>query len=140
MGPAHNVRQGLACYILNHNAEVVVRSTISSINEQDMIPSDLETRQDEFSKRVESIIGNYQYATIQRTDTKPNDKVDIYSDLFNLIDGDDDELQVQEFDTSGNPISKPEAEEIIIQDAPNVEINDEWINTILPVPLGGEMI
>ena len=48
LGPAHNIGQGLAYYILNHNAEVVVRSTVSGIKDDYISPMDLESRQKEF--------------------------------------------------------------------------------------------
>ena len=140
MGPAHNIGQGLAYYVLNQNAEVIVRSTVSIIDPNDIAPYDLRTRQDEYTKRVESIIGNFQHATIQRTEQKPDEIVDIYSDLFELTDGDMDEVQIQAFDSNGNPVTKPETEEIIMQDAPNEEINDKWINATVPIPRGGEMV
>ena len=72
-----------------------------------MAPMDLRSRQEEFIKRVESIIGNFQHATIQRSEQKPSGMVDIYSDLFILTNGDDDELQIQECDEEGNPIPNP---------------------------------
>ena len=66
--------------------------------------------------------------------------VDINSDLFDLILGDTDELQVQTFGEKSNQVTKPEAEEIIMRDAPNSEFNDKWINTNVPVPYNGEMV
>jgi len=140
MGPAHNIGQGLAYYVLNQNAEVIVPSTVSAIDPNDIAPYDLQIRQEEYTKRVESIIGNFRHATIQRIDQKPEEIVDIYSDLFELTEGDVDEIQVQAFDSEGNPITKPEAEEIVMQDAPNVEINDKWINATVPISYGGEII
>ena len=67
MGPAHNVGQGLAYYILNTNAEVVVRSTVSKVSDDDISPSDLRERQESFTNRVNSLIGNFQHASIQRS-------------------------------------------------------------------------
>ena len=89
LGPALNVGQGLSYYVLNPSAEVIVHSTVSSVNHDDMVPMDLESRQEEFTKRVESIIGNFQHATIQRSDQKPNKMVEVYSELFLLSDGDE---------------------------------------------------
>ena len=68
MGPAHNIGQGLAYYILNMNVEVVVRSTVSRIKDDDICPTDLCTRQLEFTDRVKSLIGNFQHASIQRSE------------------------------------------------------------------------
>ena len=64
LGPAHNVGQGLSYYILNNNAEVIVQSTVSSLSQDYMAPMDLRFRQDEFTRRVESIIGNFLHTTI----------------------------------------------------------------------------
>ena len=140
LGPAHNVGQGLAYYILNSNAEVVVRSTVSAIDEAEMNSYDLEIRKRKFSERVESLIGNFQRSTIQRSEQKPGEMVDVYSDLFQLTDCDHDEFYVQEYDEDGNPTTKPEAENIVIRDAPNAEIDDKWINTQVPISHGGEVL
>ena len=140
LGPAHNVGQGLAYYVLNPNAEVIVRSTVSAVNEGEMDSHDLGARKTEFTNRVESLIGNFQRSTIQRSEQKPGEMVDIYSDLFELTEHDHDELQTQEFDELGNPSTKPEADNIIMRDAPNAEIDDKWINTQVPISQGGEII
>ena len=134
LGPAHNVGQGLAYYILNANAEVIVRSTVSSIEDDDIAPMDLGERQKEFTDRVESLIGNFRHATLQRSIQKPEGMKDIYSDLFDLTLGDTDEVQFQHYDEKGRPVSKPEVEEIILHDVPNNELNDKWINTSVPIP------
>ena len=105
LGPAHNIGQGLAYYILNHNAEVVVRSTVSGIKDDYISPMDLEARQKEFTDRVESIIGNFQHSTIQRSEQKPSGMQDIYTDLFELTSGDTDELQTQAYDINGEQIT-----------------------------------
>ena len=140
LGPAHNVGQGLAYYILNSNAEVVVRSTVSAVDEQEMDSYDLGIRKREFSERVESLIGNFKRSTIQRSEQKPEEMVDVYNDLFELTECDYDEFQVQEYDKDGNPTTKPEAENIVIRDAPNAEIDDKWINTQVPITQGGEVL
>ena len=140
LGPAHNVGQCLSYYILNHNAEVIVRSIVSTINQDYMAPMVLRTRQEELTNRVESIIGNFQHTTIQRNEQKHGGMVDVYSDLILLTDGDDDELQVQEYDKDGNPVTKPEIEQINIQDAPNSELTDELINAKVPISFGGEPV
>ena len=139
LGPAHNVGQGLAYYILNPNAEVIVRSTVSAIKDDDIAPMDLEDRQKEYTARVESLIGNFQHATLQRSEQKPDGIQDIYSDLFELTSGDTDEIQIQAFDKNGVPVTKPEAEEIVMRDAPNSEFNDKWINANVPIQYGGEI-
>ncbi len=140
MGPAHNIGQGLAYYILNMNAEVIVRSTVSKINNDDMCPVDLRTRQEEFTNRINSLIGNFQHASIQRSEQIPGQIDNIYRDLFELNDHDMDELQYQIMDKEGKIITKPDADNILINDAPDVEINDKWINTSVPIPHAGELV
>ena len=140
LGPAHNIGQGLAYYILNSNAEVIVRSTVSTIIDDNICPTDLRIRQKEFTDRVESLIGNYQHAVIQKSDQKPDEMVDIYSDLFELTLGDNDELQVQTFGYDPNEVTKPDAEEIKMYDAPNSEFGDKWINANVPISYNGEIV
>ena len=93
LDPTHNVGQELADYILNSNAKVIVRSTVSSVNEKEMNSYDLGIWKREFSERVESLIENFQRSTIQRSEQKPNEMVDAYGDLFELTEYDYDELQ-----------------------------------------------
>ena len=121
--------QDLAYYILNNNAEVVIRSTVSRICDDDISPMDLRTRQDEYNDRVESIIGNSQHASLKRSKQVPGGIDDVYRDIFELSVNDMDELQSQVIDSDGHIITNPNVEEIKREDAPNVELNDEWINT-----------
>ncbi len=65
---------------------------------------------------------------------------DIYSDLFELNVHDMDELQYQVMDKDGEIITKPDADNILVHNAPDVEINDEWINTSVPIPHAGELV
>ena len=47
-GLAHNVGQGLAYYILNMNADAVIRSAVSKTSDNDIAPLDIRTRQNEY--------------------------------------------------------------------------------------------
>ena len=140
MGPAHNVGQGLAYYILNINAEVVVRSTVSKINDDDITPMDLEERQKLFNDRVNSLIGNFQHASIQRSEQVPGMMDDVYQDLFVLSENDIDDLRYEMFNPEDPNLTKPNAENILINDASNDEINDRWINSSVPMTVGGEVL
>ena len=64
--------------------------------------------------------------------------VDVYSDLFLLTNGDDYEIQVQEYDAYGNPVIKPEAEQINTQDAPDAELDDVLINANVLISVGSK--
>ena len=90
--------------------------------------------------RVESIIGNFQHASIQRSDQTPGGIDDIYRDLFELNPYDMDEIQFQVVNSDVQEGTRPDADEIKIMDAPNAEVNDEWINTLVTIPYDGEMV
>ena len=138
MGPVHNVGQGLAYYILNANAEVLVRSTVSRISDDDISPMDIRERQESFTNKVNSLIGNFQHASIQRSDQVPGDIDDIYRDLFELNAYDEDELKLQVIDEDKVDTTKPDAEYIQMNDTPDVEIDDKWINLTVPISRAGE--
>ena len=138
MGPAHNVGQGLAYYILNINVGVVVRSTVSKNSDNDIAPMDLRERQEEFNNRVHSLIMNFQHVSIQRSEQIPADIDDVHRDLFDLSQHDMDELQCQISSEDGQLITKLDAEQIQIKDAPDAEVNDECINTHVSLPYDGD--
>ena len=140
MGPAHNVGQGLSYYILIINAEVVVRSTVSKISDDDIPPMDPRERQKLFTDRINSLIGNFQHTYIQRSEQVHVHMDDIYIDLFEFNTHDEDESKHQIVDEGTKDDTKPDAENIRINDTIDAEINDKWINLLVPTSKAGEVI
>ena len=140
MGPAHNVGQGLAYYVLNTNAEVVVCSTVSKVSDDEISPMDLRERQESFTNKVNSLIGDFQHATIQRSEQVPGGIDDVYKDLFELNAYDADELKHQVINHNDVDDTRPDAENIRMNDTPDVEFDDKLINAVVPVPSAGELV
>ena len=64
----------------------------------------------------------------------------IYDTLFPLDPLDDNVSESLELDESGNPVSKPDADEYIKSDPPFVEDNDEMIGAEIDLPNNGEIM
>ena len=139
-GPYTQRGAGSSLYILNANAEVVVRSALSRINDDDISQMDLRERQESFTNKIKSLIGNFQHASIQRSDQVTGDIDDIYRDLFELNAYDEDELKHQVIDKDKIDITRPDAEYIQMNDTPDVEIDGKLINLTVPISRAGELI
>ena len=64
LGPAHDCGQGLAYHILSSSGYVLTRSTVSIIETDDFGSEENLRRRDDFTKEMESHIGNYCTATL----------------------------------------------------------------------------
>ena len=80
------------------------------------------------------------HASIQRSDQVLGGIDDVYRDIFELNPFDMDEIQSQIFDSDGQEATRPDAEEIKLMDTPNVEMDDEWINTLVTIQYDEEMV
>ena len=82
LGPAHNAGQGLAYYILNENAEVVMRSSVAAFKESEISSPETQERKRAFTNSIEDRIDNHSRAVSNRMDQKPEGDSDIYHTVF----------------------------------------------------------
>jgi hypothetical protein len=129
LGPAHGAGQGLAYHVLTQKGKVVTRSTVSKISSDEKATPEITERQDQFSKEIESNIGNFTQATIDNT-TDQNE--DPYINLFESDNMDDEDIEFQEVDRDGNPVGVPDNDHIFQEE------EDEYIGLSVPLPFEGE--
>ena len=137
LGPAHNIGQGFAYYILSEEGKVKTRSTVNSLSSKDDESIEVKERKTLFTKAVEEQIGNFCKATIDNMNEPIGE--DPYNNLFGEDELDDEDIEPQEYDENGDIVVKPNVEEFLQDDAPFVEADDKLIGTQLPLPTKGEI-
>ena len=130
LGPAHDIGQGLAYYVLTEKGKVVIRSTVSPITDDEFNSSPIKEQLSHFTTSMESFIGNFSRST---QDNYDNCSDDPYRNIFEDDDLDDEHIEPQERDSSGNVIQRPEIDSIDF-DAPYMEQGDKYIGTKIPLP------
>ena len=139
LGPAHDCGQGLAYHILVSSGHVVTRSTVSIIERDDFDSEENLRRRDDFTKEMESHIGNYCSATIKNCENYNEESP--YDSIFEFDDEvDDEEILFQELDSDGNVILKPDVDDFIHNEAPYMESHDNHIGMKVTLPHQGEML
>ena len=83
LGPAHDCGQGLAYHILSPTGHVLTRSTVSIIDKDDLVSKENSRRRDDFTKEMESHIGNYCTATLKNC--KDYDEESSYDSFLTLM-------------------------------------------------------
>ena len=90
-GPSHTCSQGFAYHVLTDKGNMITRSSVFSMTNDEMTSPALTKRREEFTASMEAVIGNHCTATINHRDMEsPND--DPYQSLFdkdNLPDEDE---------------------------------------------------
>ena len=139
MGPAHDCGQGLTYHILSSTGYVLTRSTVSIIEKDDFESEENLRRRDDFTKEMESHIGNYCTATL--TNCEDYNEESPYDSIFDFDDDlDDEDIEFQDIDAAGNIISKPYVEDFIHSEAPYMESHDKHIGLKVALPHQGEML
>ena len=141
LGPAHNAGQGLAYYVLNENAEVVMRSSVTTLKESEVGSQEIQERQKTFTNNIEEKIGNHTKSVTNRMDQKPEGDADIYHTVFFGVDDHSEDMIIQELDDSDFPVSMPYHDEYPNIDAPCAELQDNLVGAEVNIPTeGGTMI
>ena len=130
LGPAHDIGQGLAYYVLNSKGKVVIRSTISPLTNDDTNSAAIQSQLSHFTQSVESLIGNFCHSTQEHY---VNCDDDPYLNIFEHDELDDEYTDTQERDKDGKPFDRPELDSLDF-DAPYMESNDKYIGTKIPLP------
>ena len=134
LGPAHNAGQGLAYYVLTQNGEVIMRSTVVTLREDESSSPPIMDRKTSFTTEVEKAIGNHSKEASELMIQKPSDDKDIYHNL--LFDSDDhsEDLLIQEFDPEDLPVTMPFHDDIKNLDAPCASLTDSLLGAEVTLP------
>ena len=134
LGPAFHAGVGHTSYILKRNGQVITRSSLRSMKEGEMDSPATKRRCEDFTKEMESHIGNYAAGTFKN---HADFGTDPYENIFEPDDYDDEDIQPQEVDKAGNPIHHPDADNFLETEPPFVENDDEHIGIELMLPYQG---
>jgi len=83
-GLAHSAGQGMAFHVLTNNGNVMTRITVVSLSQIELKSEPSNIRMTDFTKSMESTLGNYSHASSKLIDYKHDDP---YKEIF---EGDDD--------------------------------------------------
>ena len=90
LGPAHSAGQGMAFHVLTSAGNVMTRSTVASLSQHELEQDPNKIRMIDFTKSMESKLGNYSHATSKLIEYKDEDP---YSQLFEGDDNIEDNIQ-----------------------------------------------
>ena len=130
LGPAHDIGQGLAYYILNDEGKLVIRTTVSSINSEEKMNSATKSQMDEYTTSMESFIGNFTQATQDKYIDSTDDP---YQNIFEDDELDDEHVLLQERGEDGEPFTRLDLDELD-HDSPYAEEGDRYIGMKVPLP------
>ena len=132
LGVAHRVGQGMCYHVLTESAKIVVRSTLSSLEDDEGSVEDVHRKKTHFTDILESKIGNFRNAIINKDEKNVvlNDKDDWYR--FCLDDKSDDTGVHESADIVEN--SDTNAKHQTVDDFPDREEFDAYIGAQVVLP------
>ena len=134
LGPAHSANQGMAYHVLTNAGQVVTRSTVISLDKDELTNETNKQRMTNFTSEMEKVIGNYSHSTSKLIDYKNDDP---YDDIFTDDEFTDDEFQYLEANnlpSHDDFLAAPE------NDHPSVNSTDKLLGMRLKLPHKGEML
>ena len=134
LGVAHRVGQGMCYYILTESAKVIVRSTVSGLEEDEGAVEDVTTKREFFNSTLESKIGNFRNSIINKEekDIIIDDKEEWYRFC---VDAQFDQYGIHEpADSDLSSILPGESEAKTIDDFPDREELDAYIGAQVVLP------
>ena len=139
LGPTIGADQDISYMFLTNEGKVVSRSSVNHIHDNPNNNEDISSRKEDFSKKVNSLIGNHSNSTCNHYDDGI-DVENIYDTLFDMDTDaiDDEEIKYQELDEKGQPITRPDVDEFISSnDSLSVEDDDKYISMKVLLPIEG---
>ena len=136
LGPVYNAGAGHTSNILTQKGRVITRSSLRPMREGEMDDPVTVRRCNDFTKEMESYIGNYAAATFKAHDSYG---LDPYERLFEEDDLDNEDISPQEYDEKGEPFHRFNADQFLTSDPPYTENTDEHIGLTLSLPYKGTL-
>lgn len=135
LGVAHKVGQAMNYYIMKQNGEVIVRSTVSSVEADDIDTISFKERLSLLDEGIASKIGDHRNAIIDR-DEREADPADVY--LWNINDLDEDFDDESGHDDVDPDDKVKELDDVISEG--DLEMLDKFIGTHIHLPVGDEKV
>ena len=129
LGPAHSAGQGMAFHVLTNTGNVMTRSTVVSLSQLELEQDPNKIRMIDFTKSMESKLGNYSHATSKLIEYKDEDP---YSKLFEGDDNIEDNIQYL------NPNNSPYHEDFIDNDT--FASTDKMLGMKVQLPHQGDQL
>ena len=101
--------------ILPISGTVISRSTVYLLSDNNKVNDKIQERLKDLDKAISERIGNYSNSS-QNSYLEDIDLDNIYASLFEDDDCDNDNIQFQEVDQEGKPLTTPYAEDFIVND------------------------
>ena len=130
LGPAHDVGQGLAYYVLTDKGKVVIRSTVSPITGEEKANPAMKEQMEAYTKSMESYIGNFTQPTQDKYEGGVDDP---YENIFEDDELDDEYILLQEKGENGEEYTRIDLDEME-HDSPYAEEGDRYIGMKVPLP------
>jgi len=121
---------------LTDKGKVVTRSTVIPIPAGDIKTIEMKDRMTLFTKNINEVIGDFTQSSLDRSEETDEDP---FGHLFEEDSLDDEHIDPQEVDDLGNPIVRPDLDDIEPSDAAFKEQYDPYIGLKVPLARGGEM-
>jgi hypothetical protein len=118
----------MAFHDLTHNGKVMCRSTVTSLSRTELDEDSNKTRMADYTKSMESTLGNYSHATSKIIEYKNDDP------YRNIFEGDDDIEEIEYVSPNDSPYHDDFVEN------PTVESTDKILGMKLSLPHGGEQL
>lgn len=135
LGVAHKVGQAMTYYIMKQNGEVIVRSTVSAVEADDIDTISFKEKLRMLDEGIYAKIGNHKNAIIDKNE-RAADPADIYLWNINDLDEDlDDELPNDEVDPAD--VTK-DIDDIVTRG--DLDMLDNFIGAKVSLPVGEEKI
>ena len=128
LGPATQIGQGMAFNVLTEKGEVKVRSSVLRLDDNSLGSDNSKRRKDDFTKEMESYIGNYSKATIRSSENEDDDPYDGLFPSDNLSMEDDPGMGETEVNID------------LEKDPPFAEDHDKMLGTRIPLTFMGETV
>ena len=128
LGPALHAGRGHTSYILKRNGEVITRSSLRPMKEGEIDSPETKRRCEDFTKEMESHIGNYVAGTFKNHENYGDDP---YENMFEEDEMDDEDISPQEVDENGNPILRIDVDNFLETEPPFMENKDEHIGLVI---------
>ena len=136
LGPSFSAGDGHTSFVLTSKGTVISRSSLRPMKEGELEDQVTKRRCDDFTKEMESFIGNYASATYKQHSKYGNDP---YEHIFEEDELDDESIDAQEVNDNGDFRWRPDADIFLENDPPFVETSDEHIGMELTLPHQGEL-
>ena len=136
LGPAYNVGDGHTSHILTEKGNVITRSSLRPMRDGEADKPEIKRRCDDYTKEMESHIGNYAAATFRSHQAYGSDP---YENIFESDDLDNEDILPQELDENGVPLIRLDADDYFPTDPPYAEMTDEHVGVELNLPYKGEL-